>query len=120
MNVFQPWQLLLVTLAGWINRQQQDVIAFQDENRILRYKLRGKRIRFTDDERRRLAVKGKVLGRKVLREVASIVTPNTILAWHRKLIAQKWDYSERRGPGRPRVKDEISRLTVRMAQENPS
>ena len=100
MNVFQPWQLLLVTLASWINRQQQDVITYvQEENRILKSKLKGKRIRFTDDERRRLAVKGKVLGRKVLREVGSIVTPDTILAWHRKLVAQKWDYSKRRGPG---------------------
>ncbi len=82
MNVFQPWQLLLVTLAGWINRQQQGVIAYiQEENRILKSKLKGKRLRFTDDERRRLAVKGKALGRKALRHVASIVTPDTILAW---------------------------------------
>ncbi|MHC4698760.1 MAG: hypothetical protein ACYTFA_18680, partial [Planctomycetota bacterium] len=86
MDIIRPWQLLLVTLAGWINRQQQDVIAYiQEEIRGLRNKLKGKRIRFTDDERRRLAVKGKTLGRKVLREVTSIVTPNTILAWHRKL-----------------------------------
>ena len=121
MQPIQPWQLLLVSLAGWINRHQQDVIAYiQEENRILKSKLKGKRIRFTDDERRRLAVKGKALGRKVLRDVASIVTPDTILAWHRKLIAQKWDYSSRRGPGRPRVADEIAELTVRMAQENPS
>jgi hypothetical protein len=120
MNALQPWQLLLVTLAGWINRQQQDVIAYiQEENRILKDKLKGKRIRFTDDERRRMAVKGKVLGRKVLREVASIVTPDTILAWHRKLIAQKWNYSGRRGPGRPRVAEKIAELTVRMAKENP-
>ncbi len=90
MNTFQPWQLLFVSLSGWINRHQQDVIDhIQEENRILKTKLKGKRIRFTDDERRRLAVKGKVLGRKVLKEVASIVTPDTILAWHRKLIAQK-------------------------------
>ncbi len=121
MDTFHPWQFLLVTLAGWVNRQQQDVIAYiQEENRILKSKLKGKRIRFTDDERRRLAVKGKILGRNVLREVASIVTPEKILAWHRKLIARKWDYSERRGPGRPRVKDEIAQLTVRMARENPS
>ncbi len=101
MNVFQPWQLLLVTVAGWINRQQHDVSAYlQEENRVLKNKLKGRRIRFTDDERRRLAVKGKALGRKALRQVASIVTPDTILAWHRKLIAQKWDYRERRGPGR--------------------
>jgi transposase InsO family protein len=121
MNALRPWQLLLVALAGWINRQQQDVIGYiQEENRILKNKLKGKRIRFTDDERRRLAVKGKVLGRKVLREVASIVTPDTILAWHRKLVAQKWDYSKRRGPGCPPVKEEIAELTVRMARENPS
>jgi len=108
-------------MAGWINRQQQDVITYiQEENRILKNKLKGKRIRLTDDERRRLAVKGKVLGRKVLREVASIATPDTILAWHRKLVAQKWDYSKRRGPGRPPVKEEIAKLTFRMAQENPS
>ena len=75
MNVFQPWQLLLVTLAGWINRQQHDVIAYiQEENRILKNKLKGKRVRFTNDERRRLAVKGKVLGRKVLREVLASQT----------------------------------------------
>jgi hypothetical protein len=81
--------------------------------------LKGKRIRFTDDERRRLAVKGKVLGRKVLLAVASIVTPETILAWHRKLIAMKYDGSAKRGPGRPRVAEEIPGLTVRMARENP-
>jgi transposase InsO family protein len=61
-----------------------------------------------------------MLGRNVLREVASIVTPDTILAWHRKLIAKKWDFSEKRGPGRPRVADEIAQLAVRMARENPS
>ncbi len=120
MNALQSWQLLLVAVAGWMNRHQQDVIAYiQEENRILKSKLKGKRIRFTDDERRRLAVKGKVLGRKVLLAVASIVTPETILAWHRKLIAKKYDGSAKRGPGRPRVKDEIAKLTVRMAQENP-
>jgi len=101
MNVLHAWQLLLVAPASWISRRQQDVIAcMQEENRILRNKLKGKRIRFTDDERRRPAVEGKVLGRKVLREVASIVTPDTIFAWHRKLIAQKCDCSSRRGPGR--------------------
>jgi len=121
MNASQAWQLLLVCLAGWINRHQLDVIAYiQGENKILKSKLKGKRIRFTDDERQRLAVKGKALGRRVLREVASIVTPNTILAWHRRLIAKKYDGTAfKRGPGRPRVADEIPDLTVRMAQENP-
>ena len=55
----------------------------------------------------------------MLREVASIVTPNTILAWHRKLIARKYDGSSKRGPGRPRVAEEIPELTVRMARDNP-
>ena len=76
-------------------------------------------MRFTDEERRRLAVKGKILGRKLQREVASIVTPDTTLAWHRKLIAKKYDSSSKRGPGRPRVKDEIPKLTVRMAKALP-
>ena len=59
MQPIQSWQVLLVALAGWINRHQQDAIAYsQEENRILRSKLKGKRIRFTDDERRRLAVVG--------------------------------------------------------------
>lgn len=102
MNVFQRRQLLLVTLAGWISRQQQDVIAYiQEENRILENKLKGKRIRFTDDERGRLAVKGKVLGRKVLREIAWIVTPDTILTRHRKLVAQKWGRRPRPGWSSP-------------------
>ncbi len=91
----------------------------QEQDRILKRRLMGKRIRFTDDERRRLAGQGKLLGRNVLREVASIVTPDTIFAWHWKPIAQKWDHSGKRGPGRPRVGEEIAELTVRMAKENP-
>ena len=121
MNPVQAWQLLLVAVAGWMNRHQQDVIAYiQEENSVLKHKLQGKRIRFTDDERRRLAVKGKILGRKTLLKVASIVTPETILRWHRKLVALKYDGSARRGPGRPRVAEEIPERTIRMARENPS
>ena len=61
MSVLEPWQLLVLAVSGWINRYQQDVIAYiQEENRILKRKLKGKRIRFTDNERRRLAVKGFV------------------------------------------------------------
>ena len=66
----------------------------------------------------RLAVKAQALGRKVLAEVASIVTPETLLAWHRKLIAQKYDGTAHRSPGRPRTADEIEALVVRMAEEN--
>jgi putative transposase len=74
------------------------------------------RVRLNDDQRRRLAVKGKVLGRRRLAEVCSIVTPDTILRWHRRLIAQKYDGSARRRPGRPRAMREIARLVVRMAR----
>ena len=118
-RALQPWEFLLFTLSGWMNRYQQRMIDYLiEENRILKGKLRVKRIRFTDDERRRLAVKGKALGRKLLGRVATVVTPDTILAWHRKLIAKKWDYSAKRGPGRPRIQNEIADLAVRMALEN--
>ncbi len=92
-----PLHFLLFTLAGWVNRHQQAVIEYlQEENRVLKSQFRGKRLRLTDDQRRRLAVKGKVLGRKLLRQFAGIVTLDTILAWHRRLIANKWDFSARR------------------------
>ena len=71
-----------------------------------------------DDQRRRLGDKAKILGRRILREVATIVTPETLLAWHRKLIAQKYDGSKRRGPGRPRTREEIENLIIRLATEN--
>ena len=94
--VLQPWQLLLAILAGWINRQQQEVIEYlRTENQILKEKLGKRRILLTDDQRRRLARKGKVLGRKVLETVGTLFTPDTILRWHRLLVAQKWDTSER-------------------------
>jgi putative transposase len=67
-----------------------------------------------------LAVKGKALGRKALSDIATIVTPDTILRWHRQLVAAKWDYHEKRQPGRPRVSEEISRLVLKMAKENPT
>jgi len=71
-----------------------------------------------DDQRRRLAVKAKLVGRRLLNEITDLVTPDTLLAWHRKLVAQKYDGSAKRGPGRPRIINEIENLVVRMAQEN--
>ena len=115
-------QLLLATFAGWVARRQSQVIVYLiEENRVLKAQLKsdGKRRRFTDDQRRRLAAKGKPLGRKALCQVATIVTPDTILAWHRRLIAAKWTYP-RKGVGRPGVMREIRELIVRMAEENAS
>jgi putative transposase len=106
-------------LAGWITQQQDTVIEFlREENRVLKQQLGGKRLRLTDAQRRRLAVRGKAIGRRALAEVASLVTPDTILRWHRQLIAQKWTH-KRRSPGRPRVMEVIADLVVRMARENP-
>ena len=120
--VLQPWQLLLVILAGWVNRQQQQVIEYlRTENQVLKEKLGKRRILLNDDQRRRLAVKAKVLGRKVLEKIGTLVTPDTILRWHRMLVAKKWDYSDRRGKvGRPAVSQDVVSLVLRMARENPS
>ena len=121
--VLQPWQLLVVILAGWFNRRQQALLDFQaTEIQILKEKLGNKRIVLNDDQRRRLAAKGKALGRKLLQQVATIVTPDTILRWHRELIAQKWDHSDRRGklPGRPPTDPAIVELVLRLARENPT
>ena len=115
----QVFQFLVVAVAGWINQQQRDVIDYrQKENRVRREQLGPGRLRFTDAQRRRLAAKAKSLGRRVLRDLHTLVTPDTLLRWQRQLIARKYDGSGRRGPGRPRVMDTIHRLIVRMATEN--
>ena len=107
--------------AGWVNRHQLDVIEYlQEENRVLKERLGGRRLRFTDAERRRLARKAQALGRKVLNELETLVTPDTLLRWYRELVASKWNYSHRRGPGRPRVMKTIVDLVLQMALENPS
>ena len=114
-------QFLLLVLAGWVNRQQQDVIDYlQEENRVLRAGLRGKRLRLADDERRRLAVKAQALGREALAQIASVATPATLLRWYRCLIAAKYDGSKNRSPGRPPTAKDIHELIVRVAQENPT
>lgn len=121
--VLQPWQLFILILAGWINRQQHDVIEYlRTENAVLKEKLGKNRILLSDDQRRKLAVKGKVLGRKQLEQFGALFTPDTILRWHRQLVAQKWDYSDRKDnkPGRPKVRKMIVELTVNFAKENPT
>ena len=120
--ILKPWQLYFFALAGLVNRQQQELIEYlRTENQVLIEKLGKKRLLLNDDQRRRLAVKGKVLGRGRLQEVGTLFTPETILRWHRMLVAKKWDYSQRRKlPGRPRTKQEIVDLILRLALENPT
>jgi putative transposase len=112
--------LLLAMFAGWIQRHQQQVLTYlQAENRILKAQLGGRRLRLTDTERRRLAALAYPLGRRRLQEVATIATPDTLLRWYHRLIAQKFDGSHHRHHlGRPRVIEEIEQLVVRMAEEN--
>jgi transposase-like protein len=91
---------------------------FAEENRVLRAQLGNRRLRLTDDQRRSLAAKARLPGRKMLSELATIVTPETLLRWHRKLIADKYDGSAQRRPGRLVTQKEIEALVVRMATEN--
>jgi transposase len=110
-------------LSGWVNRRQQEIIDFQNAQiRTLMEQSGKKRILLTDDQRRLLAVKGKAIGRKALMELTTVVTPDTIMRWHRRLVAKKWDYSDRRkaSPGRPPMSDEVVALVLRMARENPT
>jgi transposase InsO family protein len=117
-TVLHPWQILVAAMAGWITRQQDAAVEYlREENRVLKEQLGRKRLKLTDDQRRRLAVLGKALGRRALADVASLVTPDTILRWHRQLVAEKWTH-KRRSPGRPRVMEIIADLVVRMAREN--
>ncbi len=97
-----PLALFLLLFSGWVNRQQQTVIDYLlEENRVLHAERGSRRLRLTDDQRRRLAVKGKALGRRRLGDIAGIVTPDTILRWYRRLVAQKYAGSTKRGPGHP-------------------
>ena len=103
-------------------RHGQDAVEYLlTENRVLREKLGKSRILLNDDQRRRLAVKGRILGRKMLEHLANIATPDTILRWHRELVARHWDYSGRRkASGRPPVTPEIVELVLRLAKESPT
>ena len=114
--------VLIAMVAGWLQRHQQQVIAYlQEENRILKAQLDGRRLRRTDTERRRLAALAHPLGCTRLKEVATLATPETLLRWYKRLIAQKFDGStQRRQVGRPRIAEEIEQLVIRMAEENPS
>ncbi len=119
MNTLQLKFLMLI-FAGWVNRSQQEVIEYlQEENRVLCEPLRGKRLLFTDGQRRRLAAKAKAIGRKGLFEIGTRVTPDTLLRWYRRLIAKKYDGSKTRKPGRPKTAAEIEERIIRMARDNP-
>jgi len=117
-DILDPFRFVVIAIAGWMNQKQQHAIEYlREENRVLREQLGTRRLRFTDDQRRRLATKAKLVGRRLLNDIANIVTPDTLLAWHRKLIAEKYDGSAKRQPGRPHTATELENLVVRLAQE---
>lgn len=113
-----PFQFLLAVVSAWLDSEQAHVIAFlREENRVLKARLAGQPLRFEDDERRRLAALGHRLGRRVLAQVATLVTRDTILRWHRELVAREWTY--RGGRGRPAgLAAHLRALVIRMATEN--
>src|SRR5262249_40322187 len=115
------WKQLLAYITGTVD---QELLVRNEylvtENRILRNQLKG-RVRLSDGERTALAEIGKKLGKQALQDVATIVKPDTILGWHRQLVAQKFDGSQhRKAPGRPKIDEKLEALVVRMAQENRS
>jgi len=115
-------QVMIAIVTGWINRHQQQVIAYlQEENRVLKSKLPGGRLRLSDTERHRLAKLAHPLGCRRLKHLATLATPDTLMRWYKRLIADKFDGSQtRKELGRPRVCEEIEQLVMRMAEENPT
>jgi transposase InsO family protein len=112
-------QIVLSALAGWQDRQEREAVAYLiEENRLLRRQLGKRRLQLTDDDRRRLAARAFRVGRAALRDIARIATPDTLLRWHRQLIARKWTYAK--GAGRRGTLVEIRQLIVRMATDNPT
>jgi transposase InsO family protein len=115
------WKHLLAYITGTVD---QELLLRNEylvtENRILRNQITG-RVQLSDGERKTLAEIGQKLGKQALKEVVSIVKPDTILAWHRALVAQKFDGSQqRKAPGRPTIDKELEALVVRLARENRS
>jgi len=120
-----PWKAaahaILTTLTSWLHHEQEAAAAYQKEEiRALREMLGGKRLRFTDAQRRRLALKARPLSHAALRDLGSIVTPGTLTRWFRKYAGAKYDSHAKRSPGRPPKPQRIRDLVVRLARENGS
>jgi putative transposase len=98
-----------------MNRPQQDIIEYlQEENRVLLEQLVGKPRRFADAQPIRLARKAKLLGRRRLGQLATLVTPDTPLRWFRALVAKKWTFARTNPVGRPPSDPELERLVIKL------
>jgi hypothetical protein len=112
-------QMVMGVLTGWLARREREAVGYLvEENRLLRRQLGASRLRLTDDDRRKLAARAYRVGRSALREIATIATPDTLLRWHRQLIARKWTYASQ--PRRRGILLETQRLVLRMAEDNPT
>jgi transposase len=118
----QSFHVLLVMLSEYVRREQEKQIEYlQAESQVLRETIGGNRVLLTHDQRRRLAIKGKALGRRRLEEVTIIAQADTVLRWHRELIENPEQRSDsRHAAGRPRIDQEVVSLVLRMAKENES
>ena len=120
----KPITMLLMMLAGWINKEQQHMIEYlKEENNILKSELLTatgkKRIILNDSQRRRLAILAKKVGRKALSDICGVFSPDTLLLWHRRLVAKKYDGSVSRGKGgRPPISDYLKQIIIDMAKDN--
>jgi len=116
--ILQPWQLVLVILTGWMNQLQQQIIEVQQkEIEVLKKRLGKKRIILNDDERRVLAVKAKVLGRKVLQEIGCLFTPDIPLRWHRERGAPQVERSGWRHKSHQQRLDQFQGVPKRFGRD---
>jgi hypothetical protein len=115
-----PWRFFLLAIAGWMNKQQRDLMAYLiAENRILREKLGGKRILLDGNQKSRLAAAAAKVGPAALCQITTLFSPDTIVRWNRMLIARKYDGSGKRGPP-PKKANSVRKLVLQMAEANPS
>ena len=119
MTFMQPWQLVLMGVAGWMNRKQQQLIEYLlEENRVLREQIGKQRLSFSAAQKKRLALKAKAVGWRRLKEIASAATPQALMNWYRTLISGKYDGSKNKGPGRPSTPANLKELVMGLAKEN--
>lgn len=120
VHSFAPFHFMVLLVAGWLNRhQQQTIVYLRAENRLLRERIVERRLRFTNEERRMLALAGEPVGRAALRDIATLASPETLLRWYRELVAQKYSAPSHKRHASPK-RNSIEEHVIRMARENPT
>jgi hypothetical protein len=118
---FAPFHFMVLLVAGWLNRHQMQAIVYlRAENRVLRDRMHERRHRFTDSERRTLALAGEPVGRAALRDLATLASPETVLRGYRDLVAKKYAPTRRNAPSTPPTRSSVEADVLRMARGTPS